>query len=203
MKSKILLVISLILALGTIYLCFRNIQLKKQLENYIPKVVSKIDTVYLDKPFKVEAPYKEVSSPTKVSVYKKGLEKDTSSQDKDSSSQSKDSVVQFKLDKSTLDLTLYNLSDSTVHTNKYHIDLDKYKYIYSNGVLTQKKKLNLKLYPYLQAKVRPINQFYDLSGGISLKTNNITYSIGVDLGYYPSFSDKLQKDVELSVTYNF
>ena len=197
MKSKILLVISLILALGTICLCFRNIQLRKQLESYTPQVISKIDTVYLDKPFKVEAPYKEVSTPTKVTVYKGGLEKDTSI------SQSKDSVVQFKLDKSTLDLTLYNLSDSTVHTNKYHIDLDKYKYTYSNGVLTQKKKPNLKLSPYLQAKVRPINQFYDLSGGISLKTNNITYSIGVDLGYYPSFSDKIQKDVELSVTYNF
>lgn len=197
MKSKILLVISLILALGTICLCFRNIQLRKQLESYTPQVISKIDTVYLDKPFKVEAPYKEVSTPTKVTVYKGGLEKDTST------SQSKDSVVQFKLDKSTLDLILYNLSDSTVHTNKYYIDLDKYKYTYSNGVLTQKKKLNLKLSPYLQAKVRPINQFYDLNGGISLKTNNITYSIGVDLGYYPSFSDKLQKDVELSVTYNF
>lgn len=197
MKSKILLVISLILALGTICLCFRNIQLRKQLESYTPQVISKIDTVYLDKPFKVEAPYKEVSTPTKVTVYKGGLEKDTST------SQSKDSVVQFKLDKSTLDLILYNLSDSTVHTNKYYIDLDKYKYTYSNGVLTQKKKLNLKLSPYLQAKVRPINQFYDLSGGISLKTNNITYSIGVDLGYYLSFSDKLQKDVELSVTYNF
>lgn len=197
MKSKILLVISLILALGTICLCFRNIQLRKQLESYTPQVISKIDTVYLDKPFKVEAPYKEVSTPTKVTVYKGGLEKDTSTY------QSKDSVVQFKLDKSTLDLTLYNLSDSNVHTNKYYIDLDKYKYTYSNGILTQKKKLNLKLSPYLQAKVRPINQFYDLSGGISLKTNNITYSIGVDLGYYPSFSDKLQKDVELSVTYNF
>lgn len=197
MKSKILLVISLILALGTICLCFRNIQLRKQLESYTPQVISKIDTVYLDKPFKVEAPYKEVSTPTKVTVYKGGLEKDTSTY------QSKDSVVQFKLDKSTLDLTLYNLSDSKVHTNKYYIDLDKYKYTYSNGILTQKKKLNLKLSPYLQAKVRPINQFYDLSGGISLKTNNITYSIGVDLGYYPSFSDKLQKDVELSVTYNF
>ena len=197
MKSKILLVISLILALGTICLCFRNIQLRKQLESYTPRVISKIDTVYLDKPFKVEALYKEVSTPTKVTVYKGGLEKDTSI------SQSKDSVVQFKLDKSTLDLTLYNLSDSTVHTNKYYIDLDKYKYTYSNGILTQKKKLNLKLSPYLQAKVRPINQFYDLSGGISLKTNNITYSIGVDLGYYPSFSYKLKKDVELSVTYNF
>ena len=134
MKSKILLVISLILALGTICLCFRNIQLRKQLESYTPQVISKIDTVYLDKPFKVEAPYKEVSTPTKVTVYKGGLEKDTST------SQSKDSVVQFKLDKSTLDLTLYNLSDSTVHTNKYHIDLDKYKYTYNNGVLTQKKK---------------------------------------------------------------
>ena len=197
MKSRILFIISLILALGTICLCFRNIQLKKQLESYTPQVISKIDTVYLDKPFKVEAPYKEVSAPSKVTVYQQGLEKDTST------FQTKDSVVQFKLDKSTLNLTLYNQIDSTVHTDKYDLNLDKYKYFYSNGILTQKKKLNLKLFPYIQAKVRPINQFYDLSVGLSLKTNHFTYSIGFDLGYYPKLSDKLQKDLEASVTYNF
>ena len=196
MRSKILLVISLILALGTIYLCFRNIQLKKQLESYIPQVVSKIDTVYLDKPFKVESPYKEVSSPTKVSVYQRGLEKDTSSQ-------AKDSVVQFKLDKNKLDLTLYNKSDSTVHTDMYTLDLDKYKYIYNNGYLTQKKKLGIRLSPYIITKVRPLNQFYDLSGGISIIHGHFSYSIGFDLGYYPKLSDKLHKDVEVSVTYNF
>ena len=196
MKSKILLVISLILALGTIYLCFRNIQLKKQLESYTPQVVFKIDTVYLDKPFKVEAPYKEVHSPTKVSVYQRGLEKDTSFQ-------AKDSVIQFKLDKNQLDLTLYNKSDSTVHTDMYTLDLDKYKYIYNNGLLTQKRKLGIRLSPYVITKVRPINQFYDLSGGLSIIHGNFSYSVGFDLGYYPNISDKLQKDVEVSVTYNF
>lgn len=196
MKAKILFIISLILALGTIYLCFRNIQLKKQLESYTPKVVSKIDTVYLDKPFKVEAPYKEVSSPTKVSVYQGGLEKDTSSQ-------SKDSVIQFKLDKNKLDLTLYSKSDYTVHTDMYTLDLDKYKYIYNNGYLTQKRKLGIRLSPYIITKVRPLNQFYDLSGGLSIIHGNFSYSIGFDLGYYPNLSDKLQKDVEVSVTYNF
>lgn len=196
MKSKILLVISLILALGTIYLCFRNIQLKKQLESYIPQVVSKIDTVYLDKPFKVEAPYKEVSSPTKVSVYQRGLEKDNSSQ-------AKDSVIQFKLDKNKLDLTLYNKSDSTVHTDMYTLDLDKYKYIYNNGSLTQKKKLGIRLSPYIITKVRLLNQFYDISGGLSIIHGHFSYSVGFDLGYYHKLSNKLQKDVEVSVTYNF
>lgn len=196
MKAKILFIISLILSLGTIYLCFRNIQLKKQLESYTPQVVSKIDTVYLDKPFKVEAPYKEVSSPTKVSVYQGGLEKDTSSQ-------SKDSVIQFKLDKNKLDLTLYSKSGYTVHTDMYTLDLDKYKYIYNNGHLTQKRKLGIRLSPYIITKVRPLNQFYDLSGGLSIIHGNFSYSIGFDLGYYPNLSDKLQKDVELSVTYNF
>lgn len=195
-KSRVLILVTLILALGTIYSCFRNRQLKKQLENYTPQVISKIDTVYLDKQFEVEAPYKEVSTPTKVTVYQKGLEKDTSLQ-------SKDSVVQFKLDKSNLNLTLYNKLDSTVHTDKYDLDLDKYRYIYSNGILTKQKKLNLKLSPYIQTRVRPINGFYDLSGGISFKTNHFTYSIGLNLGYYPRLSDRLQKDLEISVTYNY
>ena len=195
-KSRVLILAIFILALGTIYLCFRNIQLRKQLESYTPQVVSKIDTVYLDKPFKIEAPYKEVSSPTKVSVYKKGLEKDTSSQ-------AKDSVIQFKLDKNQLDLTLYSKSDSTVHTDMYTLDLDKYKYIYNNGYLTKKKKLGIKLSPYILTKVRPLNQFYDLSGGLSIVYGNFSCSVGFDLGYYRTLSDKLQKDLEVSVTYNF
>ena len=159
-------------------------------------MVSKIDTVYLDKHFEVEAPYKEVSTPSRVTVYHKGLEKDTSLQ-------SEDSVVQFKLDKSNLNLTLYNPLDSTVHTDKYDLNLDKYRYIYSNGILTQQKKLNIKLSPYIQTKIRPINKLYDLGGGISLKTNHFTYSIGLNLSYYPRLSDKLQKDLEISVTYNY
>lgn len=195
-KSRVLILVTLILALGTIYSCFRNRQLKKQLENYTPQVISKIDTVYLDKHFEVEDQYKEASIPSRVTVYQKGLEKDTSLQ-------SKDSVVQFKLDKSTLNLTLYNKLDSTVHTDKYDLNLDKYRYIYSNGILTQQKKLNIKLSPYIQTRVRPINRLYDLGGGISLKTNHFTYSIGFDLGYYPRLSDKPQKDLEISVTYNY
>ena len=196
LKSRVLILVTLILALGTIYSCFRNRQLKKQLENYTPQVISKIDTVYLDKHFEVEAPYKEVSIPSRVTVYQKGLEKDTSLQ-------SEDSVVQFKLDKSTLNLTLYNKLDSTVHTDKYDLNLYKYRYIYSNGILTQQKKLNIKLSPYIQTRIRPINKFYDLGGGISFKTNHFTYSIGLNLGYYPRLSDRLQKDLEISVTYNY
>ena len=197
LKTRVLILVIFILSLGTIYSCFRNRQLKQQLENYTPQVISKIDTVYLDKPFKVEAPYKEASIPSKVTVYNKGLEKDTSSL------QSKDSVVQFKLDKSNLNLTLYNPLDSTVHTDKYDLNLDKYRYIYSNGIITQQKKLNIKLSPYIQTKIRPINKLYDLGGGISLKTNHFTYSIGLNLSYYPRLSDKLQKDLEISVTYNY
>lgn len=195
-KSRVLILVILILALGTTYLCFRNRQLKRQLESYTPQTVSKIDTVYLDKPFKVEAPYKEVSSPTKVTVYQKGLENNTSSE-------AKDSVVQFKLDKNQLDLTLYSKSDSTVHTDKYTLDLDKYKYIYNNGLLTREKKLEIKISPYLTTKVKLFCQSYEISGGLSLKTKNFTYSIGLNLGYYKNLSSKLQKDIEASVTYNF
>ena len=194
MKTKILAISTLILTLGTISLCFRNYQLR--LRSPQQRVVTKIDTVYLEKSFETTS-YNEVSSPTKITVYTKGLVKDTSS------TQKKDSVVQFKLDKTSLDLTLYNVLDSTVHTDTYQIDLNKYKYTFSNGVLTQKKTYNLRLSPYLQAKVRPINQFFDLSGGLSLKSNHFTYGLGLGLGYYPKVSGKLYKDLEVTVTYNF
>lgn len=194
MKTKILSISTLILALGTISLWFRNYQLR--LRSPQQRVITKIDTVYLEKPFETTS-YKEVSSPTKVTVYTKGLVKDTSS------IQKKDSVVQFKLNKTSLDLTLYNVSDSTVHTDTYQIDLNKYKYTFSNGVLTQKRTYNLRLSSYLQAKVRPINQFFDLSGGLSLKSNHFTYGLGLGIGYYPKISEKLYKDLEVTVTYNF
>lgn len=194
MKTKILVILTLILALGTISLCFRNYQLR--LRSPQQKVITKIDTVYLEKSFETTS-YKEVSSPNKVTVYTKPWLKDTSS------TQKKDSVVQFKLNKTSLDLTLYNVSDSTIHTDTYLLDLNKYKYTFSNGVLTQKKTYNLRLSPYLQAKVRPINQFFDLSGGLSLKSNHFTYGLGLGLGYYPKLSDKLYKDLEVTVIYNF
>lgn len=196
MKTRILEISTMILTLGTISLCFRNYQLRKGLRNLPSKVMTQIDTVYLEKTFTVTS-YPEVSSPTKVTVFTKGLVEDTTS------TQKKDSVVQFKLNKSLLDLTLYNVLDSTVHTDTYQIDLNKYKYTFSNGILTQKRTYNLKLSPYLQAKVRPINQFFDLSGGLSLKSNHFTYGLGLGLGYYPKLSDKLYKDLEIVVTYNF
>jgi hypothetical protein len=194
MKTRVLTILTLILALGTISLCFRNYQLKNQLRNIHPKVITKIDTVFLEKPFTTTS-YKEVSSPNRVTVYTKGLAKDTI--------QNQDSVVQFKLNKSSLDLTLYNVSDSMVHTDTYQIDLNQYKYIFSNGVLTQKRVSNLRLSPYLQVKVRPINQFFDLSGGLSLRSGNFTYGLGLGLGYYPKLSGKIHKDLEITVIYNF
>lgn len=194
MKTKILSISTLILALGTISLCFRNYQLR--LRSPQQRVVTKIDTVYLEKSFETTS-YNEVSSPTKITVYTKGLVKDTSS------TQKKDSVVQFKLDKTSLDLTLYNVLDSTVHTDTYQLDLNKYKYTFSNGLLTQKRTYNLRFSPYLQAKIRPINQFFDLSGGISLKSNHFTYGLGLGIGYYPKLSSRLHKDIEVMVNYNF
>ena len=194
MKTKILAISTLILALGTISLCFRNYQLR--LRSPQEKVITKIDTVYLEKSFQTTS-YKEVSSPTRVTIYTKGLVKDTSH------FQKKDSVVQFKLNKTSLDLTIYDVSDSTVHTDTYQLDLNKYKYTFSNGFLTQKRTHNLRLSPYLQAKVRPINQLFDLSGGLSLKSNHFTYGLGLGLGYYPKLSNKLYKDSEVMVTFNF
>lgn len=187
-----------LLALGTIYLSFRNLQLRKQQSNTVQEVIHKVDTVYLDKPFKVDPSYKDISTPSKVYVYNCGFDKDTVNTNTDS-------LIQFKLNKNLLDLTLYNTFDSSVYTKQYSIDLDKYQYLYNNGVLTQKKKLGIKLTPYITSRIRPINQLYDLGAGISLISSkrHFSYNVGFNLGYYPKLSNKLQKDVEVSITYNF
>lgn len=202
MDSRLLTIISTILLIGTITQCFRNHKLKNQLReiNTSQSEVTffKTETVYIEKPFKVDKPYNETVKPKKVTVYKS-----ISETDKVSEKVGWEPLVQFKLDKNLLDLTRYLSSDSKVVSKRYRIDLDKFSYSFQNGNLTQKRiGGSLNLTPYLQAKYRPFNNLYDLSGGLQLQSNRLTYCMGVNLGYYPKFTHEVQTDLELSIKYN-
>lgn len=192
MKTKVLFIVTLILALGTIILCYKNFQLRKQVKS-VSSLVS-VDTVYRDKPFKVSEPLKELSIPSKVTVYK-GLEKP-----KENTTQ--DSIIEFELSSNKLHLTSLHHSDSTVHTNTYQLDTDKYRYLFTNGILT-KDRVKLGVKPYTEVSYRPLNNMWDLKGGIYLNTSKTQYRLGINLGYYPNLSSKVQKDIEISIQYKF
>ena len=73
-----------------------------------------------------------------------------------------------------------------------------------NGTLSKEKiPFRKRFSPYIGAKYRPFNNMYDLSGGISFKTKNINYKLGLNMYYYPRISSKVGMDLELSVIYNF
>lgn len=191
MKTRVLILVTLILALGTIILCYNNFQLRKQVKS-VSSLVS-VDTVYIDRPFKVSQSLKQLSIPSKVKVYK-GLEKPKNT--------TQDSIIQFELSSNKLDVTSLHHSDSTVHTDTYQLDTDKYKYLFTNGILT-KDKVKLGVKPYTEVSYRPLNNMWDLKGGIYLNTSMIQYRLGINLGYYPNLSSKVQKDIEISIQYKF
>lgn len=194
MKTRILFIVTLILALGTIILCYKNFQLRKQV-NSVSSLVE-VDTVYIDRLFKVSEPLKELSTPSKVKVYK-GLVKP-----KSTATSTQDSIIQFEFNSSKLEVTSLHNSDSTVHTNTYKLDTDKYNYLFTNGILT-KDKVKPKVKPYTEVSYRPLNDMWDLKGGIYLNTSKIQYRLGINLGYYPNLSSKVQKDIEISIQYKF
>lgn len=192
MKTRILYMAILILALGTIILCNKNFQLRKQAKS-VSSLVS-VDTVYIDRPFKVSEPFKDLSIPSKVKIYK-GLKKP-----KENTTQ--DSIIEFELSSNKLDVTSLHHSDSTVQTNTYQLDTDKYRYLFTNGILT-KDRVKLGVKPYTEVSYRPLNNMWDLKGGIYLNTSKTQYRLGINLGYYPNLSSKVQKDIEISIQYKF
>ena len=192
MKTRVLILVTLILALGTIILCYNNFRLRKQVKS-VSSLVS-VDTVYIDRPFKVSQSLKQLSIPSKVKVYK-GLKKP-----KENTTQ--DSIIEFELSSNKLDVTSLHHSDSTVHTDTYQLDTDKYKYLFTNGILT-KDKVKLGVKPYTEVSYRPLNNMWDLKGGIYLNTSKTQYRLGINLGYYPNLSSKVQKDIEISIQYKF
>ena len=191
MKTRVLILVTLILSLGTIILCYNNFQLRKQVKS-VSSLVS-VDTVYIDRPFKVSEPLKQISILSKVKIYK-GLEKPKNT--------TQDSIIQFELSSNQLDVTSLHHSDSTVHTDTYQLDTDKYKYLFTNGILT-KDKVKLGVKPYTEVSYRPLNNMWDLNGGIYLNTSRIQYRLGINLGYYPNLSSKVHKDIEISIQYKF
>lgn len=188
----------------TIYLCFRNYKLTREVYSLNQAVNEIPDTVYSDKPFKPEKKYSEETQPGKILVYdnKKQLTLFPDSIRQPVISK-QDSLVQVVLKKNQLNLSFLNQQSGTYSTRLFNIDLDKYNYNWYEGQLTQKKVARLSLSPYVYGKYRPFNNLFDMGAGLSIKTKRFNYKLGVNTFYYPKIKSGIGTDIEFQITYNF
>nr|UVX94394.1 MAG: hypothetical protein [Bacteriophage sp.] len=195
---------TLILIGFTIYLCFRNYKLSREV-NSLEQAVNEIpDTVYIKKPFKPEKKFSEEKEPDKILVYdKKKSDSFPDNSIRQNLISKQDSLVQLVLKRNKLNLSLLNKESNTYSTRSFQIDLDKYIYNWYEGQLTQKKIKRFSLNPYIYGKYRPFNNLLDMSTGIEFKTNRFNYKLGINTFYYPKFQSGIGTDLELSVQYKF
>jgi len=188
----------------TIYLCFRNYKLTREVYSLNQAVNEIPDTVYSDKPFKPEKKYSEETQPGKILVYDN---KKQSTLFPDPIRQpvisKQDSLVQVVLKKNQLNLSFLNQQLGTYSTRLFNIDLDKYNYNWYEGQLTRKKVARLSLSPYVYGKYRPFNNLFDMGAGLSIKTKRFNYKLGVNTFYYPKIKSGIGTDIEFQITYNF
>lgn len=198
-------IVTLILIGFTIYLCFRNYKLSREV-NSLEQAVNEIpDTVYIKKPFKPEKKFSEEKEPDRILVYDK--KKSDSLPDDNPIRQNliskQDSLVQVVLKRNQLNLSLLNKETNTYSTRLFQIDLDKYSYNWYEGQLTQKRVKRFSLNPYIYGKYRPFNNLLDMGTGIEFKTNRFNYKLGINAFYYPKFQSGIDTDLEFSVQYKF
>ena len=191
-----------LLLLGfTIYLCFRNYKLNSYIRQLPDSSVIGIpDTIKLKENFKPVIPYTQLIQPQRILLYDsyRNSSNSTKPQASDSTAVTsnrisrEDSLVQFTLDKNQLNLSLFNKE-----TNSYSTRM------FNEGQLTQKRIRKLTLSPYVYGKYRVFNQMLDIGTGLSIKTTNFNYKLGINAFHYPKFFSGIKADLEFSVTYNF
>lgn len=216
-------IIYLLVLVFTIFLCFRNQDLKNQLTKTKSQIqsfedlhIQKPETIYKYQPYQINRGYDKSLDPYRLIITTSGSSKALKEtfqippisqrvvKNNIVGQQSRrDSIVSLTLEDSKVNISS-QINDSVYHDRLFKIDLDSYKYVYSNGMLTyQKKPLYTRLKPYTELKVRPYNQLYDLSGGLSFETGKFNYKLSLNLFYYPKLYPGIGRDVELSITYNF
>lgn len=202
----------------TIYLCFRNIQLRQQVNKlqetrrtFLSK--SKSDTVYSTKPFLPIKDYPIIQVPSMVTYYGqvKEVRPPSNNQEliKRSSDQviHNDSLVQFLLDNSHLKVSSVYKTDSLTLgsiSKDFELNLDFYKYNWVNNQLTYKPlPIYQRIKPYAYISYRYFHNVMDGGIGLSFKTKTLIYKVGINTFYYPQYKKDLGLDLELKLEYNF
>lgn len=213
-SKKIIKYFCVTLLLGsTIYLCFRNFQLHRQVnqlqvkQNHSNK--SKSDTVFITKPFNPIGAYPITEIPNLVTYYLP----DSHANSAHSIDQVKgdhllqllkpDSLVQILLDEKSLRISFKDDSLSSYFSKDFELDLSSYKYNFINNSLTKyKKSIFAKLKPYAYISYRYPQNLGDLGLGIGFKTQKVIYKVGMNGFWYPSFKKDPGLNLEFRLEYN-
>ena len=113
-----------------------------------------------------------------------------------------DSLVQFKLSRKKLTVSTYNTGQYT--TSSYDLDLARCSYIYSplSGLTYQERGL-FEISPYLNLSHQVFTSVTSLGMGISFKTSNIDYNLGISLNRDQEVNPQLRPDIGISIIYKF
>lgn len=204
--GKVSVILILIGLLGlTIYLWYQNRILR---DNQQLQVLTeyKTDTIFIEKEFKPEPSYPEQVKEKEILVYEnQGDDSITfaSYTDVKKRFSNQDSLFQILLEESKLQLNLVNPSTGIYSSRIFPINLNDYTYNWYQGTLTAEKRKRLSLKPYAYAKYRIFNNLLDLGTGISFKTKNLDYNLGINAFHYPSFKKGIGFDFEVGIKYNF
>lgn len=197
----------------TIYLCFRNLQLHRQVNQLQVKQnpsKSKSDTVFITKPFNPIGAYPITEIPNLVTYY---LPADSHANSAKSTDQVKDdpllqllkpdSLVQILLDEKSLRISFKDDSLGFYFSKDFELDLSSYKYNFINNSLTKyKKSIFAKLKPYAYISYRYPQNLGDLGLGIGFKTQKVIYKVGMNGFWYPSFKKDPGLNLEFRLEYN-
>lgn len=197
---------------STIYLCFRNFQLHRQVNQLQVKQnhsKSKSDTVFITKPFNPIGAYPITEIPNLVTYYLP----DSHANSAHSIDQVKgdhllqllkpDSLVQILLDEKSLRISFKDDSLGSYFSKDFELDLSSYKYNFINNSLTKyKKSIFAKLKPYAYISYRYPQNLGDLGLGIGFKTQKVIYKVGMNGFWYPSFKKDPGLNIEFRLEYN-
>lgn len=197
----------------TIYLCFRNFQLHRQVNQLQVKQnpsKSKSDTVFITKPFHPIVAYPITEIPNLVTYY---IPADSHANSAHSIDQVKgdhllqllkpDSLVQILLDEKSLRISFKDDSLGSYFSKDFELDLSSYKYNFINNSLTKyKKSIFAKLKPYAYISYRYPQNLGDLGLGIGFKTQKVIYKVGMNGFWYPSFKKDPGLNLEFRLEYN-
>ena len=126
MKKTLKNVVFLLLLGFTIYLCFRNYKLSREVDSLEQAVNEIPDTVYTEKPFKPEKKYSEKIEPGKILVHdNKQPTLFPDSMLRQPVIRNQDSLVQIVLKKDKLYFSLLYTETNCYSTRLFPINLDK------------------------------------------------------------------------------
>lgn len=225
MKRIILTIALIIMAVCIFSLWETNRELKSQVKVLSEPKPVKVDTVY--KPFIPIKPYKNLSPPKLITIYKYSdpVRVDSVIYHTDTVTMYvRDSIKPSKIDFNKDFLLNYpdspkllqmllngnDLSFNLLFPNgestqyDYYIKPDRYKYHFNGRELTHERKSFFKnISPFVSYQIRPIKNLHDLDFGIKYNTNKFNYVMGINGYYYPNIKDNPDWDLFFKVEYKF